>query len=123
MILYRSIQRTARHRVGACVMLIALLSGCSVLPRLPAVPASETTRATFLNKPHLRYWPLLNVDALYEDALASNERELRYLRTSGRPSDRLPAADYLAISGGGDDGAFGAGIMTGWTQHGDRPTF
>jgi Patatin-like phospholipase len=31
--------------------------------------------------------------------------------------------DLLALSGGGDNGAFGAGVLCGWTQHGDRPRF
>jgi len=31
--------------------------------------------------------------------------------------------DYLAISGGGASGAFGAGLLTGWTKHGTRPEF
>lgn len=30
---------------------------------------------------------------------------------------------YLAISGGGEDGAFGAGLLCGWTEAGDRPEF
>jgi hypothetical protein len=30
---------------------------------------------------------------------------------------------YLAISGGGQDGAFGAGLMNGWTASGRRPEF
>ncbi len=29
----------------------------------------------------------------------------------------------LALSGGGADGAFGAGVLTGWTARGDRPDF
>ncbi len=29
----------------------------------------------------------------------------------------------LALSGGGSDGAFGAGILSGWTDRGDRPEF
>lgn len=29
----------------------------------------------------------------------------------------------LALSGGGADGAFGAGLLNGWTQRGDRPQF
>ena len=29
----------------------------------------------------------------------------------------------LAISGGGSNGAFAAGLVCGWTQHGDRPVF
>ena len=31
--------------------------------------------------------------------------------------------DILAISGGGADGAYGAGLLCGWTEHGDRPRF
>ncbi|MGA7488717.1 MAG: patatin-like phospholipase family protein [Xanthobacteraceae bacterium] len=30
---------------------------------------------------------------------------------------------WLAISGGGSDGAYGAGVLTGWTQSGTRPDF
>ncbi|MEO1455958.1 MAG: patatin-like phospholipase family protein [Pseudomonadota bacterium] len=29
----------------------------------------------------------------------------------------------LALSGGADDGAFGAGLLAGWTKRGDRPEF
>src|SRR5262249_45182657 len=29
----------------------------------------------------------------------------------------------LALSGGADDGAFGAGLLSGWSAHGDRPEF
>ncbi len=35
----------------------------------------------------------------------------------------LPPAVFLAISGGGDNGAFGAGLLNGWTAAGTRPTF
>lgn len=31
--------------------------------------------------------------------------------------------DLLAVSGGGANGAFTAGVMTGWTESGDRPDF
>ena len=31
--------------------------------------------------------------------------------------------NYLAISGGGANGAFGAGLLLGWTERGDRPEF
>ncbi|MBW2573424.1 MAG: patatin-like phospholipase family protein [Deltaproteobacteria bacterium] len=31
--------------------------------------------------------------------------------------------NYLALSGGGGDGAFGAGLLVGWTAKGDRPEF
>ena len=31
--------------------------------------------------------------------------------------------NYLSISGGGSDGAFGAGFLAGWTASGTRPKF
>ncbi len=31
--------------------------------------------------------------------------------------------DVLLLSGGGSDGAFGAGVLVGWTEAGTRPTF
>jgi hypothetical protein len=31
--------------------------------------------------------------------------------------------DVLAVSGGGSNGAYGAGILVGWTKAGDRPEF
>jgi hypothetical protein len=37
-----------------------------------------------------------------------------------RPAGKLT---YLAISGGGGDGAFGVGVLNGWTQRGGRPEF
>jgi hypothetical protein len=38
-------------------------------------------------------------------------------------ADNPPAGMALAISGGGANGAFGAGLMCGWTAKGDRPEF
>lgn len=33
------------------------------------------------------------------------------------------SANYLSLSGGGDDGAYGAGLLIGWSERGDRPQF
>jgi predicted acylesterase/phospholipase RssA len=38
-------------------------------------------------------------------------------------ADHLPDAAYLAISGGGENGAYGAGLLCGWSDRGDRPSF
>src|SRR6185369_3531715 len=35
----------------------------------------------------------------------------------------LPPAVYLAISGGGENGAYGAGVLTAWSEVGTRPVF
>ena len=35
----------------------------------------------------------------------------------------LPPANFLAISGGSDDGSYGAGLICGWSDAGTMPTF
>jgi predicted acylesterase/phospholipase RssA len=39
------------------------------------------------------------------------------------PAMKTRELNVLAISGGGSDGAFGAGVLKGWTQSGKRPHF
>lgn len=39
------------------------------------------------------------------------------------PAVQTKELNVLAISGGGSDGAFGAGVLKGWTQSGHRPHF
>ena len=40
-----------------------------------------------------------------------------------RDRDGVREYDFLALSGGGAYGAFGAGLLCGWTERGDRPNF
>lgn len=42
---------------------------------------------------------------------------------AGIKPENAPPTAFLAISGGGDDGAYGAGLLVGWTARGDRPQF
>ena len=35
----------------------------------------------------------------------------------------LPEVQLLAVSGGGENGAFGAGLLCGWSEQGTRPVF
>ena len=37
--------------------------------------------------------------------------------------DRSSTRTYLALSGGGADGAYGVGVLSGWTAAGTRPAF
>src|SRR3984957_2705909 len=61
---------------------------------------------------------VLNLDELrwYADEPAS-----AFLRTN--VSSRAGPLSYLALSGGGADGAYGAGVLNGWTAAGTRPRF
>ena len=48
----------------------------------------------------------------------------RQVRARGlRSLADLPQLQLLAVSGGGENGAFGAGLLCGWSDQGTRPTF
>jgi predicted patatin/cPLA2 family phospholipase len=68
------------------------------------------------------------------DAMSSRVLNLSELRRySDEPApkfnDEIPSSfrsgpfSYLALSGGGADGAYGAGVLNGWTARGTRPEF
>ena len=57
-----------------------------------------------------------------QEGIQSFRREQAYLESQGHVGP-LPPAAFLAVSGGGDNGAFGAGLLNGWTASGTRPQF
>jgi hypothetical protein len=79
-----------------------------------------TEQATVLGGvPNARYFPDTQSEAMAQEAYAALDRE----RAQLAPGGVLPPANFVAISGGGDDGAFGAGVLVGWTESGNRPEF
>ncbi|MGF6226728.1 hypothetical protein QFZ27_000683 [Inquilinus ginsengisoli] len=105
------------------VLAVALLaSACSPPTRLAAVPEHHELNATIGSMQGIRYYPPNHLGTLEADALVSVERERVALAASGHKGP-LPPASYLAVSGGGEDGAFGAGLLVGWTKTGTRPEF
>lgn len=52
----------------------------------------------------------------------SVEAALKTEAAPNNPYGQTPI-QYLALSGGGMNGAFGAGFLCGWTREGSRPTF
>lgn len=116
----------ARRRLAMLTMLFvaaAASAGCSIPSREPPVPAADTTRALPLGIPNARFFADAGPEVMLEEANRALEREQAALRASGQTGARLPPASYLAVSGGGDNGAFGAGLINGWTTTGTRPEF
>lgn len=106
----------------AAIVLAAVLCACTTPFRHEAVPSSLTDRATVLGGlPNARYFVDTQVPQLVQEAYAAVARERAQLAPA--VADRLPPANFLAISGGGDNGAFGSGLLIGWTERGDRPEF
>ncbi|MBX9945402.1 MAG: patatin-like phospholipase family protein [Reyranella sp.] len=99
------------------------LGACSIPERGAAVPATETARALPLGIPNARFFADGDSKAIIDEGARAFEREQAALRAEGKSTTRLPPVYYLAVSGGGDNGAFGAGLMNGWTTLGTRPEF
>src|ERR1700757_4909385 len=97
----------ARLCAGSMVVASLLLAGCSAPSRLKAVPSNEAANVSVLGVTDIRYWGDENSSALVAEGLAAYQRELAAFRAAGN-SGPLPPANYLAISGGGENGAFGA---------------
>lgn len=93
------------------------------LPRRDAVPPALTERAIIPGIPNARFRLDRDVTPFIQDAVRANKREADVLAEAGKPVDVLPLANMLAVSGGGDAGAFAAGLIAGWTTHGTRPMF
>lgn len=103
------------------VLLQLALAACSTPSRLAAVPGPQTVQAQTLI-PNARFYPDRSDPAFLAEVLGSYRKEAAWLASQNH-SGPLPPAAYLSISGGGGDGAFGAGLISGWTETGTRPTF
>ncbi len=112
----------AQHRLAyqvAAVLAWALIAGCASAPsRLKPLPESLAASAHIPGIPGARYWgdlPPTGFDSWLK--LSADELAANYGGVMHRPHH------YLALSGGGADGAYGAGLLVGWTAHGTRPEF
>ncbi|MCG3123945.1 MAG: hypothetical protein GIKADHBN_02383 [Phycisphaerales bacterium] len=98
------------------------LTACSSPHRYPAVPSDIADRAIALNNPAIRSWYLPMHEEFLDEIRRVSVLELKVREEAGQTGP-LPTAYYLAISGGGANGAYGAGLLCGWTARGDRPNF
>lgn len=100
------------------VLVVAILSACTITqPRNPAPIESLTGDypPAIPNIPGARYWG----DRAPPDIATYLAEIDAQRRAAGLNTNNIS----IALSGGGDDGAFGAGLMRGWTATGRRPQF
>jgi hypothetical protein len=107
--------------IAASAGAAALLPGCAIPERGPAVPMGRVASASVLGLPNERFFPLMRVDALEAEFMAAAARQRRAGGLA--PDAPLPEWQLLSVSGGGENGAFGAGLLCGWSEHGTRPVF
>jgi hypothetical protein len=70
------------------------------------------------NLPEVRAWGDAFSESLQKSAIESLEQE-----KAAHKGQLEPVVYGLALSGGGGDGAFGAGLLCGWSEAGTRPRF
>src|SRR6202166_3924729 len=117
----RDLRRLAQR--GAAIMLAVVLQACAPLPRLGPVPEIQTERAVIPGMPDSRIWMDRDLTSFVKVVIDDTARERSALLQAGRPTDPMPPVYFLSISGGGDNGAFAAGVVAGWTASGTRPGF
>ena len=102
------------------ILSVFIISGCASVRH--AVPVNLSSSAQIMGLPDAprAFWGQPN-SAITEDFIFSLKQETKdcfSLDTEGNK-----AYSVLAISSGADNGAYGAGLLKGWSQSGSRPVF
>lgn len=97
---------------------VLVLVGCTSIKRQP-VPVEAMDRAVIPGMPDIRDWGDEPSERFQRDLVQSvrDAWEANGGVAGGRPTHAL------VLSGGGTNGAFGAGFLNGWTRAGTRPVF
>ena len=98
----------AGGRAFAAVAWALAIAGCAAPPRVPYTQQQQAS-AVIPGIPDARLWA-------DDPAIVTGRRSV-----VSRVKVQQPIV--LALSGGGADGAFGAGLLTGWSARGTRPQF
>ncbi|MEH6579411.1 MAG: patatin-like phospholipase family protein [Amphritea sp.] len=111
------------YRQILCALIICTgmlgLSACSSTPERTPLPPELINVAEIHDIPEARFWsdewPKFSTD-IFKTYTKADFIE-HFSAIYGKPHN------YLAISGGGAKGAFGAGLLAGWAETGTRPEF
>jgi len=110
------------HKAIAGIALLVIaniaLCSCATLTDRHPVPQQYVQTAKIQGIPFVRFWGD-EVPADLKERLTKARKQIMELN----PDAKWQTINYLALSGGGANGAFGAGLLLGWTTAGDRPEF
>jgi len=112
----------SHYRVGLGIVLLVIASlalcNCATLRVRNPVPKQYAQTAKVRDMPFARTWGDV-ISADIKERLSRAKKQIKEYN----PDAKCQTIDYLALSGGGANGAFGAGLLIGWTAAGDRPEF
>jgi predicted acylesterase/phospholipase RssA len=99
--------------------LLMTIAGCASVPERHPVPPNLTSKVGIPGIPELRTWgdEMPKFAQKMFDTFTDADYRKHFSAFYKKPHY------YLAISGGGPNGAFGAGLLVGWTAAGTRPEF
>jgi len=100
------------------LLAVGAMTACASVPKRNPVPEEWAETATIPGIPYARFWG----DGLppdYDERIEAVRARVQ----ANNPEAVSKAPTFLAVSGGGANGAFGAGLLNGWTAAGDRPEF
>src|SRR5262245_28392348 len=112
----------SRGRVVVACVLIAALAGCGARFERNPVPETLSSYATPQGLAYARFWG----DEVPKEVVTFVQMHMpnvKRMATGVEQEGGRPLVEYLALSGGADEGAFGAGLLVGWTKRGARPKF
>jgi len=120
----KSTVRALRHALQIMVMLAFAMAaaGCATTMARDVLPEKLVDAAELAGMEGVRIWG----DASREEIDAIVRAEAPKIRAVTAEQVRLShpyISNIIAISGGADDGAFGAGLLVGWSAAGSRPDF
>jgi len=102
-------------------ILVLLLSWSCSAPKRMALPEAYLEEAEVVGMPGVRDWAHKRSE-LFQKVLVEGLRQT----LENDPdlfTNKNSTIDVLAVSGGGSNGAFGVGLLSGWAESGTRPTF
>ena len=104
--------------LAGLAILMLILQSCAILRPHNPLPAALEAQAQIPELPGVRAWGDEHNKSFEQSAIESIEQE-----KAANHGKLEPLVHVLALSGGGAEGAFGAGILCGWSQTGTRPRF
>lgn len=107
----------------ALLMFTVFGAGCATMIPRDVVPERLADEAELTGMPNVRVWGDASADSLAALVRAERPKMGALAEARGRSGQQSPELNIVAISGGGDNGAFGAGLLVGWSDAGTRPDF
>jgi len=100
--------------LGLIGSLALLTGGCATISPRNVLPQANAGQIDLEGFHNIRFWGDASAPAIEAIVMADAPRA---------QTQSSPVSNLLAISGGADDGAFGAGLLVGWSDAGTRPVF